>query len=64
MIFSLGPPSNALVTRVSPSWKRKVEVAEFVRHFHHSNLVSHSKLKIRNDPEHLKYKCGSCKAVK
>ena len=53
MIFSLGPPSNTLVTRVSPSWRKEFEVREIraaIFIIQRVNLVSHSKILIQNYP--------------
>lgn len=51
MIFSLGPPSNTLVTRVSPSWRKEFEVGEIraaIFIIQPVNLVSQSKIILQN----------------
>ena len=53
MIFSLGPPSNTLVTRVSPSWRKEFVVGEICAEIfiiQRVNLVSHSEIIIQNYP--------------
>ena len=51
MIFSLGPPSNTLVTRVSPSWRKEFEVGKIraaIFIIQPANLVSQSKIILQN----------------
>lgn len=51
MIFSLGPPSNTLVTRVSPSWRKEFEVGKIravIFIIQRVNLVSQSKIILQN----------------